>query len=144
MGRLLLALALLVCLGCDGDGATPDGSPGYPDAALEITYEHPEVETYTYSVICEGDAARLEGVDLDAASACAALSDLDVASRLVDGPPDQACPEMYGGPDVATIQGTIDGEEVDAVVDRTDGCGVSDWDNLLGDLLPPARGIEQG
>ncbi len=60
-----------------------------------------------------------------------------VRSRLVDGPADQACPEIYGGADVATVEGTIEGGEVSTSVDRTDGCGISDWDNLLGGLLPP-------
>lgn len=144
MGRALLALSLLALVGCGEDTSTPDGSAAYPDARLEITYQHPDAETYSYSVICGGDTARLEGADLDADAACTSLGDLQVASRLVDGPPDQACPEIYGGPDVASIEGTIDGQEVDTAVDRTDGCGISDWDNLLGDLLPPARGVEAG
>lgn len=146
MGRSLLALSLAVLVACGGDGS-PEGaldSTGYPEASLEITYEHPGTEPYTYSVTCAEDTVRLEGADLDGAEACTALSHLEVSSRLLTGPTDRACTDVYGGPDTAVIQGTIDGQDVDTVIDRTDGCGISDWDNLLDALLPPARGIEGG
>lgn len=146
MGRSLLALSLALLVACGGDGSPADvlDSTGYPEASLEITYEHPEVEPYTYSVTCAYDTVRLEGADLDGAAACTALSDLEVSSRLLAGPIDRACTDMYGGPDTAVIQGSINGQEVDTIIDRTDGCGISDWDNLLDALLPPARGIEPG
>lgn len=144
MARPLLAIALVVALACGGNGTDPADTSGYPQAALEITYEHPDVEAYTYVITCGDGDARIEGADIDADAACAALSDLSVASRLVDGPPeDQACPEIYGGPDTATIEGTIDGDAVSTVVDRTNGCGISDWDNLLAPLLPQARGVDE-
>lgn len=142
MGRSLLSLTLVLLLACGGDGLERADS-AYPAARLEVTFEHPDVEPITYVVTCQEAGARVEGADLAAEAACAALSDLSVTSRLVDGPPqDQACPEIYGGPDTATIEGTIDGQEVSTVVDRTDGCGISDWDNLLGALLPAPRGAE--
>jgi hypothetical protein len=140
--RVPLVGLVVAVLACGGNGSTPD-SP-YPDARLEIGYQHPDVESYSYVLTCQDDEARVEGAGIDAEAACIALSDLSTASRLVEGPPrDQACPEIYGGPDTATIQGTIDGSRVQTVVDRTDGCGISDWDNLLVDILPPARGVAE-
>lgn len=143
MGRSLLAL-LLILVACGGDETATDqnGSTDYPDASLEITYEHPETASHTYSVTCSDDTARLEGAELDGEAACTALSDLQVRSRLLDGPADRACTEIYGGPETALIRGTIDGQDVDTVIDRTDGCGISDWDNLLSELLPPPRELE--
>jgi hypothetical protein len=41
-----------------------------------------------------------------------------------------ACTEIYGGPDVATITGSVDGEPVDATVTRSNGCEIARWDAL--------------
>lgn len=48
------------------------------------------------------------------------------------------CAEVYGGPSVATVVGTVDGTQVDAVVDRTDACGIARWDALAALLPEPA------
>lgn len=47
----------------------------------------------------------------------------------------------YGGPDVALVTGTLDEQPVDATADRTNGCGISDWDDLLGAVLPNPIGV---
>lgn len=133
----LLGLALVL-------SACGDGGPvnGYPEADLTISIEHPEADTVTYGITCKPDGATLEGVDLDADAACAALGDPDVQSLLIDGPPaNRICTEIYGGPDVAGITGTLVGESVSTRIDRTNGCGISDWDDVLGDVLPPAIGV---
>ncbi|MFP3913979.1 MAG: hypothetical protein ACLFWM_03825 [Actinomycetota bacterium] len=132
-------LAVLTVLACGGAGASTGSTP-YVEASLEITYQHPDVETYSYSVTCGDGRASIRGIDLDAEAACDNLSELGARSRLVEGPPDQACPDLYGGADVVTVKGTLAGEQVEAMIDRMDGCGISDWDNLLGNLLPPPRG----
>ncbi len=128
---------------------TPDGPLGagpYPVVTLELTVTHPEAEALTYTISCLGDTATITGdVPLDPDRACEALGREDVRTRLVEGPPaDQVCAEIYGGPDVATITGSydgVDGVPVDTTVDRTNGCGISDWDTLLADILPPALGV---
>lgn len=56
-------------------------------------------------------------------------------------PTDQLCTEQYGGADIAQIDGFIDGRSVDTSVDRTDGCGIADWDRLLSDVLPEPVGV---
>lgn len=148
-------VAIVVVIGGCGDAASDDdgGTVGddvisgpYPVADLSIVVEHPERATIEYRLRCLGDTATLEpeGTYVDAQAACLALANPAVVTRLVEGPPaDQVCTEQYGGPDVATITGTIDDEQVDAAVDRTNGCGISDWDDLLSDLLPPALGVTE-
>ena len=132
---LVLVLALAACTG---------GGAAFPEADLTVTVEHPDFDPVTYEISCAGDAATVDGTDLDAEAACAALSDPAVQSRLIDGPPaGQACTEIYGGPDTATITGTLDGEPVSAQIDRANGCGISDWDELLADLLPSAHGVTE-
>ena len=146
--------ALAVTVGACGDDSTNDdatastdapiGGP-FPVADLSITVEHPDRDTIEYRLTCLGDTATISGdVDLDEQAACLALADPDVVSRLVEGPAaDQICTEQYGGPDVATITGTIDEQPVDTTVDRSNGCGISDWDELLADVLPPAVGVTE-
>lgn len=135
MVLLALALALAACTGDEG---------AFPEAELSVTVEHPDFDTVTYDISCAGDTATVEGSDLDAEAACTALSDPVVQTRLIDGPPaGQVCTEIYGGPDTASITGTLEGESVSAQVDRTNGCGISDWDELLSDLLPAAHGVTE-
>lgn len=136
----LIALSAVALAACGGD--EPIGGP-YPVADLEVVVEHPDREPISYRITCLGDTATITGdVDLDEQAACDALAQEDVQRRLIEGAPeDQICTEQYGGPDTATITGTIDETPVDAVIDRTNGCGISDWDELLADVLPPALGV---
>ncbi|MFN3217785.1 MAG: hypothetical protein ACE367_14925 [Acidimicrobiales bacterium] len=128
----------------DGDGDEPIGGGPYPIADLNITYEHPEEGvSFTYRITCLGDTATITGdVELDESTACLALAEPEVQTRLIEGPPaDQVCTEQYGGPDVAVITGTLDEQPVDTTVDRTNGCGISTWDDLLGAVLPNPIGV---
>lgn len=131
--------------GGDAAGTRPaDGVDAYAIADLTVTVTHPEADDVTYRLSCLGDTATIDDptVGVDAAAACTALLDQGVLIRLVEGPPaDQVCTEQYGGPDLAVITGTLGGEDVNATVDRTNGCGIFDWDDLLADILPSALGV---
>ena len=37
---------------------------------------------------------------------------------------------QFGGPETATIKGTIRGQEVDASFSRSDGCEIARWDKV--------------
>ena len=130
--------------GSDAAGGTrpADGVDTYAIADLVVFVTHPDHESVRYQLSCLGDTATIDdpsvGVDPDAA--CRALLDPEVATRLIDGPPtDQACTEIFGGPDVAEIGGTLAGSSVVTSVHRANGCGIFDWDELLADVLPAAR-----
>jgi hypothetical protein len=155
---LFLALFAVFCGSSDVsdsggvDATIPDGPLGagpYPVATLDInvTYPEPDDITYdiTYTITCLGDTATLLGdVPLSADQACTALADASVRTRLIGGAPaDQVCTEIYGGPDIATIVGTHDGDTVNTTVDRSNGCGIDDWDRLLDGILPPATGVTE-
>lgn len=121
-----------------------DGEDIFALADLTVTVIHPERETVSYRISCLGDTATIEDAPLgvDPELACTSLMDAGVVERLVDGPPaDQMCTENYGGPDVATITGTLGEAPVDATVNRTNGCGISDWEQLLAEILPAAVGV---
>lgn len=117
----------------------------YPVATLDITVTHPETGDLSYTISCLGDTATLVGdAPISAEQACTALADADVRTRLINGAPaDQVCTEIYGGPDLATIVSTYNGDTVNTTVERSNGCGIDDWDRLLIDILPPATGITE-
>ena len=48
--------------------------------------------------------------------------------------PDEACTQIYGGPERMVVEGTLDGEPYRAEVTRTDGCQIARYD-LLSDAL---------
>jgi len=120
---------------------------GGPLVTVEITITHPDAEDVTYIVSCLGDTATVtEDVSIDGFAACNQLGQDDVRTRLLDGPlSDRVCTEIYGGPDVARIVGTydgVDGPAVDTTIDRSNGCGIDEWDTLLSEVLPAARGLQ--
>ena len=121
----------------------PLGAGPYPVATLDITITHPEADDVNYTISCLGDTATVLGdVPVSEQQACTALADDGVRDRLVNGiPSDQICTEIYGGPDIATIVGTHNGDAVNTSVDRSNGCGIDDWDRLLAGILPPALGF---
>jgi hypothetical protein len=65
----------------------------------------------------------------DESDACAAASKL-TAADLAATPADTACTQIYGGPETASIKGTLNGEQVDATFKRTDGCEIKRWDTV--------------
>lgn len=140
LSLILTALSALALAACGGD--EPIGGGPYPVADLEVVVEHPDRETISYRITCLGDTATITGeVDLDEQAACEALALEEVQRRLIEGPNHEICTEQYGGPDTATVTGTINDYPMDTVIDRANGCGISDWDQLLADVLPPALGV---
>jgi hypothetical protein len=67
--------------------------------------------------------------------ACAALDAHPEALHPVPG--DVACTEIYGGDQVAEIQGTgRDGTNVRAILNRTNGCEIARWEALASVVGP--------
>ena len=50
------------------------------------------------------------------------------AGDLEPVPDDVACTEQFGGPQTATVTGTLDGREVDARFARNNGCEIARWE----------------
>lgn len=145
-GMIVVALALVLwaCGDSESDGAAemPLGAGPYPVADVRVEVTHPE-RVLNYRISCQGDTASLTGDDVDVSAdrACSALSDAAVEEFLVNGPQEnRVCTEIYGGPDVASVSGMINGEEVDVVIDRANGCGIDDWDVVLDGVLPVPAG----
>jgi hypothetical protein len=152
LAALVATLTLAACGPADDEAVDAGNDPGddlplgagpYPVGTLEITVTHPDRDPLGYTISCLGDTATITpAVDgLVDSLACEQLTDPAVQTLLVEGPPqDRICTEIYGGPDEARIVGTLDDQVIDTVITRNNGCGISDWDDMLSEILPPAVG----
>jgi hypothetical protein len=60
-----------------------------------------------------------------------------LADLLLNAPAsDRVCTQIYGGPQTATVQGTINGRWIRRAFSRTNGCELADWEQM-GPLLAP-------
>jgi hypothetical protein len=113
----------------DDDGGSDSGT-GATELTVTLDPDGPGGEkAMTESASCEAGA---DG------SPCASLTAADMAPT----PPATACTEIYGGPDEATLEGTIGGEPVTATFTRANGCEIERFDRitpLLRELFPGYR-----
>ncbi len=74
-----------------------------------------------------------------AADACAALAKVAVAKPdpFAPTPKGQMCTQIYGGPQTATVKGTLKGRPIDATFSRKNGCEVKRWNDLAALLGAP-------
>ena len=108
-----------------------------PRTALTITYiadvDRPS-DRVRWTLTCDPAA----GTHPRRVAACARLDRAGwQAFRPV--PPDKACTQVYGGPQVAIVTGRVAGRAVWARFSRADGCQVARW-NRLRSLLPDGGG----
>ena len=128
MGSLVrgaLLAAVLVAVGCGsgtdgGDAAAPPTTQ--PRYDLTITYwpKGKDGPSSTATLSCDPNG----GTHPDANKACAALDAHPEALHPV--PTDMACTQIYGGDQVATIEG----DGIRAMFNRSDGCQIARWDAL--------------
>jgi len=87
-------------------------------ASLTITVwpQGQDGSSYTRIVRCPG------------APVCARLAQVDDPFKPV--PPDVACTQIYGGPEVALVRGIYMGRKVWARFRRNDGCQIARWNRI--------------
>ena len=124
LARVALALGIVAIAGCGGaaTGGGPHTGPALPQYNLTITiWPHGSGgKSRTAILTCNPDG----GTHPDPAKACAALDAHPEALHPVPG--DVACTEIYGGDQVARLEGP----GVKAVLNRTNGCEIARWDAL--------------
>ncbi|MBX9246813.1 hypothetical protein ICW40_18650 [Actinotalea ferrariae] len=151
-----LAAALTACATpADDAGSAPPGSPSpSPSAppsasapptpgatssvAAELTITLDETGSgspRTFTLACD----PVGGDHPDADAACATLADVG-PEAFAPPPRDEMCTQQYGGPEVATVEGTVAGTPVSAQLSRTDGCEIGRWD-ALAPVLGSAGGM---
>ena len=111
-------------------GAPPESRPSQTQLTITVAPDGRMVSN-TYSLDCRGSGT---GTLPGAAAACTKLAKLGAAAfaPVATG---TACTEIYGGPQVATVKGTLNGEPVDARFSRSNGCEIDRWQRL--DFLFP-------
>ncbi len=124
LARAGLLLCLLVAAGCGsgtGGGGAPEPAPE-PRYDLQITYwpEGKDGESRKATLTCDPNG----GTHPDPSQACAALDAHPEALHPV--PMDMACTEIYGGDQVALVEGS----GVHAILKRSNGCEIARWDAL--------------
>lgn len=103
----------------------PSSSGPAGDSALTVVVDDGAGGLTTWTLTCE----PVGGDHPDAAGACVALDGHSNALNAV--PKNRMCAQVYGGPERATITGTWRGEQVFAVLSRTDACETARWDALV-------------
>ena len=107
----------------------PSEEPTATPVAAELTVvvdATGEGATTTYTLTCE----PVGGDHPDAEAACAAIAAGGGTAAFAPTPMDVACTEQWGGPQVATVTGTVGGQAVNAQFSRTNGCEISRWETL--------------
>jgi hypothetical protein len=130
---VLAAAALVLALaGCGETEGADTGSGGggdttaAPATSLTISVLPNGTEATPMEWTLECDPAGGSHPQPDAA--CAALAAHPEALEPV--PKATACTMIFGGPQRATITGTLDGEDVNAEFNRGGGCEIERWDAL--------------
>jgi hypothetical protein len=118
----VLVLAALAVAGC-GSSNPGDDSSGGASLDISVSVGGKGAPTRVWTLRCP-DGGTLPDAEL----ACRNLDRLDDPfGRL---PKSFACIEIYGGPEVATVQGTFRGKAVNARFSRTDGCEIARWNRV--------------
>jgi hypothetical protein len=117
------ALGALAAAGCGGDDQGATGRAGPSAANLEVVVRAggPGTPARRSTIQCAGLGPGSAG-----SPACERLGGL-TAAALAPTPATTACAEVFGGPAVASVNGTIQGRRVSARFSLRDACEIKRW-----------------
>ncbi|MFF1828466.1 serine protease inhibitor [Paenarthrobacter sp. NPDC058040] len=112
----------------DPGPSLPGTVAGQGNAELSITFlASADAAPQNYTLVCAGGVPAAESKHPTAAAACEALKNYPNLLTPTT-PKDQNCTMQFGGPETATVTGSVDGREVNVKFSRTDGCQIAQWD----------------
>jgi hypothetical protein len=130
--RVLLLLALAAALVACGSSTAADTASSA--TSLTVTYwpQGPGAGgKKTWTLAC----APARGTLVRPIVACRKLA-AGGAKLFAPIPRDAICTQIYGGPQVARVVGTVKGKRVSATLSRQNGCEIGRWSRLSPWLLP--------
>lgn len=108
--------------------AAPTAGPGQGNAELAIMVTSAEGGKATnYTLVCQNGIPAAESQHPTAAAGCAALKENAALLSPAPRPTDKVCTQQYGGPEEATVTGSVDGKAVEAKFSLRDGCEIAQW-----------------
>ena len=114
--------------------------PGQGNAELAIMVKPSETGTpANFTLVCVDGVPAAESQHPDAAAACLALKANAAILSPAPRPTDQPCTMQYGGPQLATVTGVVDGQPVETNFSLRDGCEIALW-NAAKDVLGSTGG----
>ena len=121
----VFVLAALAVAGCGGESEPSPGDSTASPASLEISISSgvKDAPTKVWTLRCPPG-----GTLPDAAQACLNLERLHDPFGPV--PKSVACTEIYGGPEIADVQGTFRDKPVNTRFLRTNGCEIARWNRV--------------
>ena len=131
MRAIALAVVAVVALAVAASGS----AGATAKTSLTITYWETgpgSGDSVRWTLRCEPTGGTLPR----AANACRRL-EAGGAKLFAPVPRRAVCTEIYGGPQVARVVGTVDGRRVWATFSRANGCHISRWARVSPWLLPP-------
>jgi subtilisin inhibitor-like len=123
-----LTLAALAVAGCGGKQQSSGSTAPTANLQISISAGKSEQPSKFWTLRCPAG-----GTLPDAAGACRKLGQLDDPFAPV--PRGTACTQIYGGPEIADVSGSYNGERVDTQFSRGDGCELERW-KRVGFLFP--------
>jgi hypothetical protein len=122
---LLALAALLTACGTEAGGDAGAGDTVEPATELRVQFRATRgSEPVSARLTC----GPVGGDHPQAEEACAAIEQNEDALRELAK--DIVCTEIYGGPETATVSGTVRGQPVEAQFSRSNGCEIGRWDAL--------------
>lgn len=120
--------------------AAPTAGPGAGNAELSIMVKPGgSGQPANYTLVCRDGVPAAESQHPSAAAACAALKANAALLSPAPRPTDKACTQQYGGPQEATVTGSVDDRPVEATFSLRDGCEIAQW-NAAKDVLGSSGG----
>lgn len=142
VATLALFVGALGVAGC-GSGASDGSTAGSASqeatnlrVALDADGPGKEKPQHESLVCVTGDETPAGGQSVF--GDCSAVDQLP-ADFGAPTPPNTACTEIFGGPEVVTISGTLRGKQLDTKLTRADGCEIDRFDPfvpILQELFP--------
>jgi hypothetical protein len=132
---VVLAVAAGLIAGCGSDDGSTSGSALTTDTTAAASAKGGSETELVVTLDPDGNGGKpaLEQIVTCPSSGkdvCAAIADLP-ADATAEVPATAACTQIYGGADTLVLQGKINGEVVDAHLNRANGCEIDRFEAFV-------------